>query len=240
MATRRMFSRLITETDRFLSMTPAAQSLYFHLNMNADDDGFVASPKAVLSATRARKQDLKMLEQEKLVLLFSSGILVITHWRVHNLIKKDRYHPTLYHAEKAQLLQSDGTIYGENEENLEPEVRLDKERQEESSPDQSMDTLDEEMFLSFWNAYPRKENLGDAKAVWKTLHVDDKLFEQILDAVQNQTHSVKWTTENGKYIPLPANWLKKESWHDELSLAKERLYREEDWGDFTDEEPFID
>ena len=133
MATRRMFSRLITETDRFLSMTPAAQSLYFHLNMNADDDGFVASPKAVLSTTRARKQDLKMLEQEGLVLPFSSGILVITHWRVHNLIKKDRYHPTLYRAEKAQLLQTDGTTYGEKEENLEPEVRLDKERKGKKS-----------------------------------------------------------------------------------------------------------
>ena len=35
-----MFSKKITDTDLFLDMPMSAQCLYFHLNMEADDDGF--------------------------------------------------------------------------------------------------------------------------------------------------------------------------------------------------------
>ena len=40
MANKRMFSKEITNTDRFQSMKLSAQALYFHLGINADDDGF--------------------------------------------------------------------------------------------------------------------------------------------------------------------------------------------------------
>ena len=43
MAQRRMFSKKITETDLFLDMPMSAQCLYFHLNMSADDDGFIGN-----------------------------------------------------------------------------------------------------------------------------------------------------------------------------------------------------
>ena len=45
MAQRRMFSRKITETDRFLEMPLSSQALYFHLNMGADDEGFIDKAK---------------------------------------------------------------------------------------------------------------------------------------------------------------------------------------------------
>ena len=47
MAQRRMFSRKITESDQFLDMPISAQVLYFHINMQADDDGFVGNVKTV-------------------------------------------------------------------------------------------------------------------------------------------------------------------------------------------------
>ncbi len=38
MAERRMFSRSVVESARFLKMPVSSQNLYFHLVMNADDD----------------------------------------------------------------------------------------------------------------------------------------------------------------------------------------------------------
>ena len=39
MAERRMFHRLVVESDKFLDLPIGAQALYFHLGMQADDDG---------------------------------------------------------------------------------------------------------------------------------------------------------------------------------------------------------
>ena len=39
MADRRMFHRLVIESDKFLDLPIGAQALYFHLGMQADDDG---------------------------------------------------------------------------------------------------------------------------------------------------------------------------------------------------------
>ncbi len=47
MANKRMFSNQIINSDVFLDMNMSAQALYFHLNMNADDDGFV-SPRKIM------------------------------------------------------------------------------------------------------------------------------------------------------------------------------------------------
>ena len=47
MAERRMFAKTIIDSDAFLDMPLSAQSLYFHLSMRADDDGFINNPKKV-------------------------------------------------------------------------------------------------------------------------------------------------------------------------------------------------
>lgn len=48
--------------------------------------------------------------------------------------------------------------------------------------------------------------------IWRHLCVDDKLFEKIMDAVQEQTYDVKWVAEDQKRFPLPADWLKQQLW----------------------------
>ena len=40
MANRRMFSRSITGSGRFLRLSAQARALYYDLGMEADDDGF--------------------------------------------------------------------------------------------------------------------------------------------------------------------------------------------------------
>lgn len=41
MAERRIFSIKVTESDAFFALPANAQALYLHLNMLADDDGFI-------------------------------------------------------------------------------------------------------------------------------------------------------------------------------------------------------
>lgn len=104
MADKRCFNKKITESDAFLEMPTSTQALYFHLNMNAcDDDGFVNAPKTVMRKVGASEDDLRLLILKNFVIAFDTGVIVIKHWRMHNTLKNDRYHPTDYREEFEQL-----------------------------------------------------------------------------------------------------------------------------------------
>lgn len=103
MAERRMFSKVVIDSDTFLDMPLSAQALYFHLSMRADDDGFVSSPKRIQAYVGASTDDLKILLAKHFLIPFESGVVVIKHWKIHNYIQKDRYKETYYQAEKALL-----------------------------------------------------------------------------------------------------------------------------------------
>lgn len=110
MAEKRMFTKKITESDAFLDMPLSAQCLYFHLNMCADDDGFVNAPKKIQRLIGAKDDDLKILIMKSFLLMFEHGVVVIKHWRMHNTIRQDRYHPTDYQEEFKSLgLKSNGS-----------------------------------------------------------------------------------------------------------------------------------
>ena len=103
MAQRRMFSLAVTDTDAFQDMPTSTQALYFHLGMHGDDDGFVGSPRKIARAAGCNTDDLKLLITKGFIIPFESGVVVIRDWRVNNTLKNDRYHETLYQAEKALL-----------------------------------------------------------------------------------------------------------------------------------------
>lgn len=103
MAQRRMFSKDITEHDSFLEMPLSTQALYFHLGMQADDDGFV-SPNRIMRMIGCHSDDLKILVTKKFVLCFDDGIIVIKHWKMNNYLRPDRYKKTK-HADKMALLK---------------------------------------------------------------------------------------------------------------------------------------
>ena len=111
MAERRMFAKSVIESDLFLDMPLSAQSLYFHLGIRADDDGFVDSPKRIMRLTGATEDDLKIQIIKQFIIPFDTGIVVIRHWRTHNYIRSDRYKPTIYKSEKASLTIDSTGIY---------------------------------------------------------------------------------------------------------------------------------
>ncbi|EPR10120.1 conserved phage C-terminal domain-containing protein [Ruminiclostridium papyrosolvens] len=111
MAERRMFTKKVTESDAFLDMPKSTQALYFHLNMSADDDGFLNNPKKIQRMVGASDDDMKLLIAKSFIIVFDSGIIVIKHWKMHNYIQSDRYKPTDYIEEKSMLQIKKNKVY---------------------------------------------------------------------------------------------------------------------------------
>lgn len=117
MAQRRMFSPDIVSSDTFLDMPISSQVLYFHLAMRADDDGFI-TPKMVMRLVGSGEDDLKVLIAKRFLLSFESGVVVVKHWLIHNLIRADLYKETLYKKEKATLGLNENGAYTELREGI--------------------------------------------------------------------------------------------------------------------------
>ncbi|MCM6810552.1 conserved phage C-terminal domain-containing protein [Pediococcus pentosaceus] len=131
MVQRRMFSKKITDTDIFLDMPLSSQALYFHLNMHADDDGFVSNAKTVKRMIGSSDDDLKLLLTKNFIFAFESGVVVIKDWKIHNYIRKDTYNTTIYGDEKEQLAQDENGSYTLSPRAVDepsPQVRLGKVR----------------------------------------------------------------------------------------------------------------
>ena len=138
MAERRMFTKKITESDAFLDMPLSAQALYFHINMAADDEGFVNNPKKIQRMIGACEDDLKLLILKNFLITYDTGVIVIKHWKMHNYIQKDRFHPTVYQEERQTLRVKENGAYTLNvnkmdtdciqdASTLDTEVRLGKD-----------------------------------------------------------------------------------------------------------------
>ncbi len=111
MAERRMFSKSIVDSDAFLELPCTAQTLYFHLCIKADDDGFSNTPQKTKKLLGASDSDLELLENGGFIISFDSGVVVIRHWKVHNYVRKDTYKKTLYSKEMDELFVSEDGIY---------------------------------------------------------------------------------------------------------------------------------
>ncbi|HFI0402788.1 TPA: DnaD domain protein [Streptococcus suis] len=103
MAQRRMFSKEITTSDLFVDMPASTQLLYFHLGMEADDEGFIGNARMLGRAYGASNDDIKLLQAKGFIIVFESGVTVVKDWNVNNKLRKDRFKPTIYQDEKNLL-----------------------------------------------------------------------------------------------------------------------------------------
>lgn len=111
MADKRMFSKAIIDSDKFIDLPLSTQALYFHLAMRADDDGFVNCSNRIRKTIEASTEDMQRLEENGFIISFESGIVVIVHWHLHNTLKNDRYKKTIYQNEKSRLVKSEAKVY---------------------------------------------------------------------------------------------------------------------------------
>lgn len=102
MAERRMFSKKIIDSARFIKMPTSSQALYFHMGVRADDDGIVEGYN-VMRMIGATEDDLKVLVAKGFVTILNEDLVAyINDWKEHNLIRADRKVDSIY---KDLLLQ---------------------------------------------------------------------------------------------------------------------------------------
>lgn len=229
MAQRRMFSPQIVDSDAFLDMSPSAQNLYFHLGMRADDDGFVGNPKKILRMIGGNDDDLRILVAKRFILIFENGVIVIKHWRLNNLIRKDWYKETIYLEEKRSLQVKENGSYTElvNETTTKPTHRLGKvsigkdrlgkvtNTSEHSSQVNEIIDLFKEINPSYKKLFRNKTQRKSAECLLKD-HGFDRLKQIISFLPQsNQTDYMPVITTpcqlEDKFGQLAAAWQKKKN-----------------------------
>lgn len=102
MAERRMFAKKVVQSARFLKMPMSSQCLYFHLGMQADDDGVVEA-YPVMNMIKANEDDLRVLVGKNFVTVLNEDMVsYLVDWKDQNRIRKDRKQDSRY---KDLLLQ---------------------------------------------------------------------------------------------------------------------------------------
>lgn len=104
-----MMSKSIIKSDTFLDMPATTQNLYFHMLLDADDDGFINAPKSIMRMIGAKEDDMKVLVAKQFVIPFESGVVVIKDWKIHNYIQNDRYKPSTLPERDLINIQKDKT-----------------------------------------------------------------------------------------------------------------------------------
>ena len=104
-----MMSKSIIKSDTFLDMPATTQNLYFHMLLDADDDGFINAPKSIMRMIGAKDDDMKVLVAKQFVIPFESGVVVIKDWKIHNYIQNDRYKPSTLPERDLLNIQKDKT-----------------------------------------------------------------------------------------------------------------------------------
>ena len=206
MATRRMFSLDVVNTDLFLDMPVSAQCLYFHLGMRADDDGFIASPKQIMRMATCTQDDMKILVSKGFVIPFESGIVVIRHWKQHNYIQSDRYRKTKYTEEKDRLELKDN-VYVLDTERIQSSSKADTQYRLSKDIVRDRDNNYSVHFESFWNAYPRKKEKAKAYKCYNARINDGYSEEELLTAATEYAKECKERKTEERYIKLGSTFL---------------------------------
>ena len=101
MATRRMISKEVVGSARFLKMPQTCQNMYFHLVINADDDGIVEA-YPVISMIHGNPDDLNVLAGRGFIKVLNEDLVsYIIHWTQMNLIRADRKKDSVWTIRKS-------------------------------------------------------------------------------------------------------------------------------------------
>ena len=111
MANRRMISQTVIDSDAFLSLDPMSRLLYYELAARADDDGLCNRIIFIMLICKASDTNLTELINKGFLIRFDSGVCAIVHWYIHNQVRKDRYHASVYSTERDALVINKNHLY---------------------------------------------------------------------------------------------------------------------------------
>lgn len=202
MADKRMFNKLLVDSDKFLDMPLTTQAFYFHLCLRADDEGFINSPKKIMRMTGARDDDLKILISKKFIMPFPSGVVAVKHWLVHNKIRNERIKTTLHKKEKEQINIIDNVYDFTNNgeycltdvsqqsdkcQNRLDKIRLDKNKEKKKNESHVFDenSIEYKLSLSLFdlmqkNLKSKRPNLNNwSKDIKAMINIDERSIKDI-------------------------------------------------------------
>ena len=232
-----MFTQKIVDSDAFLDMPLSTQCLYFHLNMRADDDGFVNNPRKIQRMIGASEDDLKLLIAKRFILGFETGVIVIKHWRMHNLLRKDRYTPTQYQEELMTLELKENGAYTEHGNQLattwQPHGNqlatqdsigkdsIGKDRIDNTviSEKKTNSELSQE-FESIWKDYPRKQGKTNAYKAYVKARKAGTTPQDVIDGLQAYLNYIKIERVETRYIKQGSTWFNQQCWNDDYTVTR--------------------
>lgn len=231
---RRCISDKIVESDAFYALSLCAQTVYFHLNIVADDDGFVNNASGIANKIKGGQRGLTELVNARFLLKFES-LYVVKHWRISNSLKNDRLKNPQYPNIAAKIWVKHNRAYTDHPvegcktlleirtgANLESSwnpvgIRLDSQHNitehniTEHNPTEHGRGV---TFKSLWDDYPeiRRGSQKDAKAAYMEQITSEESADLALQNLDKWKRSEQWTKAGGKYIPSLCNWLDKGYW----------------------------
>ena len=234
---RRCFSDKIVESDAFCSLPDNAQTLYLHLNMNADDDGFINNAQSVASKAKSGKAALQKLVEKRFLLRFGD-VYVVKHWRISNSLKNDRLKPLTYATVAAQVWVKPNRAYTDHpaagsktlyelrtgkppesiwnpsgiclESNWNPNLTQPNITEPNITEPKELESVCEKILASYPEA-----RVGNAASVMEAYKQTITNVADAAEAVANLElwkRSEQWNKDGGKYIPYLANWILRGTW----------------------------
>lgn len=231
-----MFTKKITDSDAFTELPPTTQAFYFHLCMGADDDGFSNQIRKAMFNAHADRNDFELLVSKKFIIPFDNGVIVIKHWRMHNLIKNDRYRETSYIDEKSTLILKDNGVYSigtQVEPNwnqigtqVEPQVSIGKVSSDKDSlvEDRTGNTIDQppveqdsvkQRFEYLWDIYPNKKGKKRAFEAFQRAIKKGTTIDEIREGIKAYNRYIKESKIDAKYIKQGSTFFQQEAWNDD-------------------------
>jgi hypothetical protein len=227
MAERRMFSKSIINSGRFLRMPPTSRLLYYDLGMMADDDGIVEA-YSVMAQTKATEDDLRVLVAKGFIRILNEDLVsYICDWNTNNTIRGDRYHPSIY----AELIAEDTTGNGlttngiptDNQlttngipsgNQMETEVSIGKVN---IGKNNNMSEFHDE-FEDIWKIYPRKIGKPNAEKSYIKARKEGTTKEEVLEGLNRYNKYIRANKTEAKYIKHGSTWFNQHGWTDDYNI----------------------
>lgn len=243
MADRRMIHRKVVESDSFYKLSEGAQSIYTHLTINADEDGFVNNAQSITARFKAGPKKLAELVSKRFVLKIGD-VYVIKHWRIGNSLKNDRTKPPTYPSVAAAIWVKPNRAYTDhpvdgcktllefktgiqleskrNPDGIQPESQK-KGTEEEGNRNEGKgnEAASGEWFEIIWNEYPehRRGSKEGAESDFSFQVRTAEDFELATRSLAAWKLTTQWTENYGQFVPSLRNWLSNGIWRNVPQVA---------------------
>jgi len=203
-------------SEDIISLSPLARLLYIGMWCEADREGrFAWKPNTLkLRYLPADNIEIYSLCDEivaaGLVVTYGDGLAFIPSFSKHQSINPREAASTFpAHVEYSNNYSSRVTDASLTVTDVQRGRKEGKESICSSDDEQTS-----EGFEQFWTAYPKKQAKQDAAKAFRAAKLKPEQLQTVLQDIKRRGSSPDWQKDGGKFIPLPATYLRGKRWED--------------------------